>query len=1088
MPGIAVLAVLSAGIVFAQASLGTGAAGGTVHDSSGAVIAGARVTLTEGSKNLVRTGASDESGTFLFPSVGTGIYSVLVEKPRFKAERIEDLTIDVGERISLDVTLQVGEVRSAVTVQAPTPTELQAESNTIGPVVSAARVQELPLNGRNFLQLALLAGGANEVSAASDLFSSNVGPPARTIVLPGTLPYAASYSLDGMNIRGARDGDMALSPSVTAIDEFRVQESFLMPDQGVGVAVVNVVTKSGGNEFHGEAYEFLRNRELDARSFFAASREDLKRNQFGAAIGGPVRRNRVWFHGFYEGLRELTAFSVAGYSPTAAMFGGDFQETGRTIYDPMGYTAASGKRTPFPGDVIPGERINTVAKNLLGYYQPGSSLASSPINVTGTPKETLADDQGGVRMDAALSSRHELFGRYFRQRTPSAQPGLYPLSGLSYINGSDLAMVQDVWTATPHAVNTLRIGFLRNDAFGGNEGAGKGPILPEIGITNTIDEDGVSRINLQRYSGFGRAAGDVGNHDNTWQLDDEFTYAKGSHSFALGIGLRYRRGWHLNGNSGALGQLNFQSAFTAELAPNAQGQFVPVANTGDSFADFLLGMPVSGILVGLPVAEFRSTQAIPFFQDSWRAGRNLTLNYGVSWFLETPPDPQGWAANAVHGFNTTTGLLTYAGLGQVDRQLVKTDRNNFAPRLGLAWQPRGLGSTIVRAGAGLYYSEFPWVFAPYSFLFGSPTGIPGRSFTNPLTNPQPAYVMGVNVFPPAPAGGLTADYAANLPAGTMATILDPNYRSAYVSQWNIAVQHGFGLNDTFEVSYLGSSGHRLPNVIDLSQCRPAGDLFCNPNTKPWPRYSLLLTATSSGNSSYEAMVARYEHRMSRGLNLSVEYTVGKALTDSWQAALSIYDQISSCRECSKGPANFDVRQRAVGSAVWELPFGRGRRFGTGLPGWTDAIAGNWRFTAITTFASGAPVFLAAPNQTGSVLINPLPNRVCDGRNGNLSGNIRSNGFLWFDPACFLVPGVGYFGNSGPTVLDGPGINNWDIGIEKSFPVRERARVQLRAEMFNAWNHAQFGQPDGNSGDGPNFGRISSVRPPRLIQLAAKLEL
>jgi hypothetical protein len=249
---------------------------------------------------------------------------------------------------------------------------------------------------------------------------------------------------------------------------------------------------------------------------------------------------------------------------------------------------------------------------------------------------------------------------------------------------------------------------------------------------------------------------------------------------------------------------------------------------------------------------------------------------------------------------------------------------------------------------------------------------------------------------------------------------------------------------------------------------------------------LLLYGDSSGNSSHSALIVKYEHRMNRGLNVRFEYAFAKTLTDAWQSALSSNNQIAQCRRCSKSPANFDVRQRVAGSVIGELPFGRGRRHGSGMPRWADRIAGQWTVTAFVTFASGQPIALRGPNQTGSTLINHLPNRVCGGRNDQLSGDIRNNGFLWFEAACFPVPPVGFFGNSAPTVLSGPGLRNWDLGVEKSFSLRgDSARIQLRAEMFNAWNHAQFQQPNGDAGAGANFGRISATRPPRLIQLGLK---
>jgi hypothetical protein len=244
---------------------------------------------------------------------------------------------------------------------------------------------------------------------------------------------------------------------------------------------------------------------------------------------------------------------------------------------------------------------------------------------------------------------------------------------------------------------------------------------------------------------------------------------------------------------------------------------------------------------------------------------------------------------------------------------------------------------------------------------------------------------------------------------------------------------------------------------------------------------------SSGNSSYEGLIAKYDHRIAGGLNLRFEYTFAKALTDAWESSQNPGNQISDCRRCDKGPTTFDVRHRAVVSAVWEIPFGRGRRYQANMPRAADLIAGGWTVTSIATFATGQPVYLTGPNQTGAFLTTPLPNRVCDGRSDRLSGSIRNNGFLWFDTACFPVPPVGYFGNSGRTVLNGPGVDNWDLGVQKSFALaRDAARLQVRAEMFNAWNHAQFEEPNGNAGVGANFGRISAARPPRLVQVALKL--
>lgn len=1048
----------------------------------------AKISLTDNSKSVNREASSDSSGLFLFPSIGAGTYTVRVEKAGFSTWLLNDLTVEIGQRAVVDVSLRVGQVRTSIAVSAAGAAILNTDSNVIGTVIDSAQVTELPLNGRNFLQLGLLAGGSEDVSPASTAFSANIGSPGRTIVLPGTTPYSVGYFLDGVPIRGSRDGELAMNISIAAIDQFKVQESFLMPDQGANAAAVNVATKSGGNRFHGEAFEFFRNGDMDARSFFALSAENLKQNQFGFALGGPVRKDHAWFHGFYEGLRQITGFSAAGYSPTAAMFGGNFAETGLTIYDPAQYSAATGTRQPFPGDMIPASRINPVSTNLLGYYLPGSSLTSRPSNVFGNPQNTLNGDQGGLRVDGQISNRQQIFGEFFLQNSPAVQAGLYPLSGLLYTSKADMAILEHTWTVSPYAVNIARIAFVRAIAVGANQAEDQGPLLDSVGIMNTFDNHGISGINLQGYSSFGKSNGEVGNRDNTWHLSDEFSYVRGPHSFKAGAGLGYRRGWHSNANVNALGTLNFQPTFTAQLAGNAQGQSVPQANTGNSLADFLLGLPTSGTLSGLPQVQYRGTQFQPFVQDTWKITPNLTLNYGISWFLETPPDPQGWARNAVHGFDFGTGLLTYAALGQINPKAFATDWNNFAPRLGIAWKPGRFKKTVIRAGAGTYYSEFPWFGNQYPISLGSPIGA-GKGFTSVPSNPVPVYELGENVFPPLGAAPLNASYAANLAPGSLVTATNPALRTAYVNQWNLSLQQQVARSDVVELSYLGSSSHRLLTIGDLDQCRPGPALYCNAATRPWPQYGLLGWLDSNGNSSYESLITKYQHRTNRGLNLLITYTFAKALTDAWQFSIAPSTQITSCRSCDKGPASFNVSQRFVASAVWELPFGSGHRYGSGISRGANLAFGGWMLTAIATLSSGEPVYLTGPNTTGSLYLASLPNRICNGNSSAFSSNLRSNGFVWFNPSCFAVPAVGNFGNSGRTVLNGPGFDNWDIGLQKSIPLPlESSRLSLRFEMFNAWNHTQFDQPDGNAGDGSNFGRISATRQPRLLQIGIKLTL
>ncbi len=1084
--GALAAALLSALPTCGQATLGSATISGTIRDPSGLPIPHGKVVLTDLARALNRETETNESGSYIFPNVPAGEYGLRVAKDGFDTQEIKNIRVQVGQVATLDVTLKVGQVSTLVSVSGEQMVLLETESNVIGTVVDSDRVQSLPLNGRNFLQLALIAAGSSEVTGRADVYTGQIGHPSRAVIITGNMSTTTGYSINGISTRGGRLGESSLNLSVAAIDQFKVQQNFFMPDQGPNPGLVNVTTQGGTNDFHGQAFEFVRNEIFDARNFFAPAAEDLKRNQYGFALGGPLKKDKLWFFGYYEALREITAFSARGFTPTSSMFAGNFRELSPTIYDPESYSPASGARAPFPNQVIPESRINPVARNLLKYYLPGSSLTQRPSNLVGNPRNRLDDDQWGVRGDAALTERQNLFAQLLRQDSPAVRPGLFPLAGAFYPNTMTLAMVQHTWTARPTLVNTLRLGVSRNMALFANEGRTAGSILPGIGIANTPDTRGVSSVGLTGYSGFGRASGDLGNIDNNYQLDQGANWVRGTHNFQFGLGIRYRRTWQQNANANAQGSVSFQPAFTAQLMRNAQGQLVAQSGTGDSFADFLVGIPVNASYAGLPMFPYRFTQYIPYFQDTWKITRDLTLNYGISWFLATIPDPQGRAGSFVHGLDEQNGLLTYAALGQLDPRVLSLDKNNWTPRLGLAWRPSFLRNTVIRAGAGTYYSDSALIEMQFAMV-APPFNTPVQLF-NTLTEPVPVYRLGQNIFPPQVLPPLDKDFAAKLPNGTTAFNLRQTGRTPYVNQWNLSLQRSIGNNQVVELVYVGSSAHRLQNRFDLAQCRPGVDLRCDPATKPWPRYNGLLTADFNGNSSYNALFAKYHHRMSGGLNLRLEYTFAKTLTDGWESGSSTDEQITICRRCDKGYASFDQQHRFVASTIYELPFGRGRKFGGDMPKALDLAAGGWTLTGITTFASGVPIFLTSPATTASIYVSHRPNRLCDGADRSLAGNLRNNGFVYFRTECFATPPTGFFGNTGRAPLHGPGINNWDVGIEKEFPIpmREQTRLQFRAEMFNAFNHTQFGNPSADTGAGPNFGRVASARAPRLMQLGMKL--
>ena len=1068
----------------AQATLGNATIGGTVRDASGAAVPEAKIVLTETARGLSREATANSAGSFLFPSVAPGVYFLRVTKEAFDAYELKGIQVEVGQLATLDVSLKVGQISTVVSVSAEKVILLETESNAIGTVVDSAQVESLPLNGRDFLQLALMTGGSNAPTGRSDVLSGQVGHPDRGVIIDGNMATTTGYTINGISTRGGRLGESALNLSIASIDQFKVQESFFMPDQGPNPSLVNVTTKGGTNQFHGQAFEFVRNQYFDARNFFAVTPQDLKRNQFGAAGGGPIRKDKAWFFANYEGLRQIQAFAANAYTPTAAMFAGDFTQAGQIIYDPATFSADTGKRQPFANNVIPSNRFNPISTALLKYYLPGSSIAQRPSNLFASPRNTLNDDQYGVRVDAALSGRQNIFGQIIHENSPAVQPGIMPLSGALYPNQDELAMMQHTYTLRPNLINTIRFGISRSEALFANEGRSQGDILDPLGIPNTKDGRGVIAVGIQGFTGFGRANGDLGNIDNNYQLDDGVNYIRGAHNYQFGAGIRYRRTWQQNANAGANGNLAFQPLYTAQLAPNAQNQLAPQAGTGNAFADYLLGMPASASTNGLRMIPYRFVQFMPYFEDTWKVTRNLTLNYGISWFLATVPDPQGVSRQLPHGFDTQTGLLTYAALHQIDPKILSSPLDHFTPRFGFAWKPAFLPNTVIRSGAGIYYADDALIELQFGMVappFNTPVNLVNSQFS-----PLPTYQLGKNIFPPSSSAPLDANFAASLPNGNSAFILNPKGRTPYMEQWNLSIQHSFTDGDVLELAYLGNSSHRLQNRYDFGACRPSSDLRCDPATKLYPRYTGLLEADFNANSSYEALVAKYRRRAARGLNFNAEYTLAKALTDGWEDSSSTDSQVTICRACDKGPASFNQLHRVVLSAVYDVPVGRGRTFGTSLPRAADLLVGGWIVTGIASFSTGVPIFLTSPNTTGVVYTSTRPNRICNGADSKLSGNLRTDGFLDFNTSCFVSPPVGYFGNSGRAPLNGPGVNNWDLGLEKTFTIKEQTRIELRSEFFNAFNHAQFGLPSADTGSGANFGRVSSARTPRLIQLGMKL--
>ena len=1067
---------------------------GLVQDATGAVIQSCDVTLlnTEtGGKLATRTNGD---GVYAFPSVQPGTYSLDVSKQGFKAYSLTNFRVTASERATQNVVLGLGSASATVTVDATGSGSLwEPTSNELGTLIDQENVRDLPLNGRDFLQLGLLSGATQTSgTTVSDFTTLQVGHPDRTIIIDGIEQDLTGFMINGMSTAGSRLGQASLNLSVAAIDQFKIHEGFFLPADGPNDAgMVTVATKGGSNHMHGEIFEFVRNTAFDTRQFFdlpGAKPSPFHRNQFGGAVGGPILRNRAFFFGHYEGRRQVLSNTVKATIPSRKMFGGDFSELSTTIYDPTTYDPSTGKRMPFQGNIIPPGSINDMAKNLLAYYVSAPSYGNQ--NLAGNPVTTDNYDQYGGRVDVNLSAENILYGQYVNENSPTVNAALFPLAGYGFPLSTHFAMAQLTTTLTPHLVNEFRLGFLYTSVF--NAGATQPDVQGKMGFTGTADPNGVPGIYLAGFNvsgataatpSFGRAQGLIGNIDNQYQMHEGMNLLKAKHEMSFGVDINYIRTVQESSNFYSRGGVYFNPVYTAQLAPNNAGQLAPVAGTGNSFADFLLGMPQNGTVTSMPRTHFRWTAVTPYAQDTWRVLPNLTLNVGLGWNLSTPPNAVGANKLYPHSFDFKTGQVKFAALGDTSPEIYNIDLNNFAPRVGIAWQPGFLPGTIIRAGGGIYYPAEDAIYE--LFAITAPGVAIVQSITNDPSQPMPTYQLGQNVFPPMTQTTITRTFADNI-HGTLFN-LDSNLRTPYIPQWSLAIQHNLTKSMIAEIDYIGSQSRKLPIRWNADDCSVAGSLLCDQSVRPYKQFNYIYAAANEGNSSYNAFVAKLQRQFSNGLSFVTNYTWSKVLSNTEQGGAPVgINQRGTCLNCDKGMAGYNAPQRLVASGVWNLPLGKGQRFMNRISPALDRIVAGWTLDTIATFSKGNPFTLLAASSTAMDPMTQLrADRLCDGRSSLKNKDVRSNGHYWFDTSCFAKPAPNYFGNSAPNIITGPGVNNWDIGAGKLIAIHESVGLQFRADAFNALNHAQFLNPDSNMAD-TNFGKITTVGPSREFQFSLKL--
>ncbi len=1080
-------------VLYGQAESGTIV--GTVNDPNGAVISNASIVLTNQATGFTRTTTTNSSGQYVASSIPTGLYTITAEIPGFQRLVQSGLQLSTAETITANLVLKVGDVKETIEVKATAPL-VQDQSATVSSLVTNQQILEMPLNGRTFTSLILLSPGTYSGSSNNLTSSPYAIRGSTNISVNGSSPQNNSYLIDGIFNRNLWLNTLIMVPTVDSIQEFRVLTSNYSAEYGASAGAITVVqTKSGSNSFRGSAYEFLRNDKLDANTFFnnrlGAPKPAFRRNEFGTTFGGPIRHDSLFFFGDYQGLRIRQPVTITSTIPGLAqrnmVLTGDFSGLSDTIYDSTtAHRAPSGEtvRDPFPGNIIPAARLDPVSRKLIALLPAPTSQAATR-NFLFNPTQAQRTDQFDFRVDKSLGS-DRLFFKYSYDNTDQTNPGLLPsppnpgvpigpylsadgnqtATGVPLLNQS--GTFNYVKVIGPALVNELRIGVVRWDEY----------ISPLGNPFSTASALGMPGINLNDKSGGLPAFTVTGfqvigdnstfpenSQTTTFHYEDIVTVIRGSHSLKFG-GLFIRN--RFNGFSAfpARGQFDFNGQYTRQIGSTS---------SRSALADFALGAPAGvtrNVLSGTFGMRFWNLGA--FVDDTWRVNSRVTLNYGLRYELFAPPLE---VHNRWSNFDLTSARLRIAGKNGNGQRLRSFDIGDFAPRLGLTYAltsdrkfllRAGFGVSYVEAGqgGGQLYKNLPFFFS--QIVATDQNGAPPLYISQGLTAP----------VPPDPNDTQAI-------SGGNPNAWDDHLKSARMVQWSLGLQRELFANTLLDVAYVGTRGNHLIGNINVNQSYP-GPGAQGPRR---PYYSLnpsvtnITLRTNYGDSAYHALQVRLERRYSAGLTGTVAYTYSKYMADigNVNGGGNGPPQDARCVRCEWGPMPEDRRQVLVVNHVYELPFGPGRSWIR--QGWLSQLAGSWNLSGIWSLQTGqhfTPALAAAvSNSAGGS--GDRPDRI---RNGNLPQDQRTID-RWFDVSAFVNPAQYHFGNTGRGVLVGPGYFNVDLGVHRNFRIRERGQLSFRAEMFNAFNHPNFGTPNATIGNA-QAGQISGTSAARIMQMALKL--
>lgn len=1053
-----------------RAQTTTSQVNGTVTDSTGAIVIGANVTVTNSATGIIYRATTDNLGAYHVTNLPPGRYTMQVTKAGFETQHVQPFTLVVGQIFENNITLAVGSAVQTVSVNASNLL-LDTESSHEQQLIESQQIANMPLNGREYLQLALLSGGVAPVTVSGISSPASGWSAAGTVAIDvsGLKEDDNSYLYDGVETRNAWYGAAGLLPDPDVVQEFTVMNSGAPAQYGVGGAFVNVVTKSGTNRFHGTVYEFLRNNDFDARNFFdVGAAPAFHQNQFGGSVGGPIKRNKMFFFANYEGFRQDQPNDLYNLVPNASQLAGDFSADTQQLYNPyqLDPTTPSGYAA-LPGNQVPQSLFSAIGQKILAMYPaPNGSYNNGTANYFNVATTVNNWDQYSGRFDYTISSKDTAFVRYTGNNQTETTPGMTPANTQIYPSAPKNLAVGWTHIFSPNLINNFRYGW-SHTAVGLERGDGyDSSAANPLGLINEDDlpgSDGPPQFGVSGYGNPGstNATDLVREGLNMWT--DSLMWQKGKHQITGGVDIRYEPMYLYEDWSAT--SIGFNGAYS-----------------GDPVADLLMGVPdTTRTAFGDPTMNLRMWYQAYYVQDSYKVNRKLSLNYGVRWEHRSPPIE---ADNRVGSFDVSTGQdLTYPatkalGLG---RNMVKPVWTNIAPRFGFNWNPYEKGDTVIKGGFGMYYMQ-PNI-NQYEVEVDTTELYEVNSFNNPAVGEPLSFNLdGTHGVPGMYSSEMTDGNFSG--GGPTVSFIQPDGKTPYAFEWNLMVDHTFK-NWLFELAYIGTSERHYEERNEIAPLNTDGvaSQWATCGTPPnlVGCYSGVQENQATGTSNYHAFLVRAEKRFSSSFSAMANYTFSKCLgtpfQDEFTWHVNMHLDYSHCTE--------DINSIFSANGIYELPFGRGKPF-LNRGALTDAFVGGWKFAGIASLRTGPWTTLGSQQNLG-FFVNALPDIIGPINNSSLHGGLGKHGRLgpYFNTQNVVnLTAVGVQGNSGTHNVENPGYQDFDLSGYKTWNLGDQTNLSFRADFFNAFNRVNFNAVDTYDLDSA-FGMVTGANAAREIQLSMR---